>query len=109
MSILPSLVTLLYLLLVLGLCTYLLIRGITHAFVALFACGALLHMIPPLGYLALRQTAGGVPAYSRYIGFLTIFGAFGTICFAAGFILLARFLLGASSPAAQPAMPASTS
>ena len=35
----------LYYLLILGLCTFLLIRGITHTFVALFACGAFLQAI----------------------------------------------------------------
>ena len=93
MDIIPFVLPLLYLLFVLGLCTFLLVRGVTHSFIALFASGALLHMIPQLGYVILRQMPGGFSAYDRFLPVLSIFGAFGTLCFAAGFLLLARFLL----------------
>ncbi len=87
-------VPLLYLLFLLGLCTFLLIRGVTHAFIACFTAGALLELIPQLGFLAIRSMPGGFAANGGYYPLLMIFGAFGTICFAAGFFLLAKFLLG---------------
>ena len=63
-----------YLLLVLGLCTYLLIRGITHLFVGLFAVGALLQMIPRLGFIALSEAPGGFAANSSHFHMFSIFG-----------------------------------
>ncbi|MGZ4966402.1 MAG: hypothetical protein ACXWAV_07240 [Chthoniobacterales bacterium] len=92
-------IPLLYSLFLLGLCTFLLIRGITHSFIACFAAGALLELIPQLGFLVLREMPGGFSAHAGYYPMLMIFGAFGTICFAAGFLLLAQFLLASSKTA----------
>jgi hypothetical protein len=78
---------LLYLLFVLGLCTYLLIRGITHSFVAAFACAAFLQMIPHIGFLVLHELPGGFAANAQYYPILSIFGALGILCFAIGFAL----------------------
>ena len=97
--------TLLYLVFVLGLCTYLLIRGITHSFIALFACGALLHMIPQLGFFILSQMPGGFGANSQYFPMLAIFGLLGTLCFAGGFFLLTKFLLQSTARGAAPPTP----
>jgi len=93
MNIISLTLPLLYLLLVLGLCTYLLIRGITHSFIALFAAGALVQMIPRLGFLAMHEAPGGFAANSSYIPMLSIFGMLGSLCFAGGFIALTMFLL----------------
>ena len=90
----------LYFLFIIALCTYLLIRGITHSFVALFAGAAVLQMIPRLGYLVLQQTPGGFAAHSRYFPVLSGFGMFGTLVSMAAFISLAAFLL--RRPQTQP-------
>jgi hypothetical protein len=91
-------VPLLYILLVLGLCTYLLIRGVTHAFVGIFAAGALIELIPRLGFIALHQAPGGFGGNAKFIPILTAFGLLGTICFAAGFVSLTTFLLTNTKP-----------
>lgn len=83
----------LYFLSVLGLCTFLLIRGVTHLFVGLFAGGALLGLVSPLGFLVLQQAPGGFSANTRYLPFLNAFGMLGTCIFVAGFVSLAAFLL----------------
>ena len=88
-------IPLLYLLFLLGLFTFLLIRGVTHSFIACFAAGALLELIPQLGFLVIRSMPGGFSANSGYYRILMIFGAFGTIAFALGFVLLAKFLVSA--------------
>lgn len=99
MNSISLLLPLLYFLLVLGLCAYLLIRGITHTFVALFAGGALLHLIQSLGYFAMQEALGGFSANRQYFPILALLGGFGTICFAAAFITLTLFLLQAERPA----------
>lgn len=88
----------LYFLLLLGLCTLLLIRGITHMFVGLFACGAFLHVIQILGYVFLRQAPGGYSANAQYLPLFTLLGALGTVVFAAAFISLTLFLLRNKTP-----------
>jgi hypothetical protein len=100
MNIFSLAVPLLYFLLVLGLCTFLIVRGITHVFVGLFAGGALLHLIQSLGYVALNQAPGGYSANARYFPFLAIFGGLGTLAFAVGFVLLTGYLLRPASPTA---------
>ncbi|MDQ6622613.1 MAG: hypothetical protein M3Y86_03905 [Verrucomicrobiota bacterium] len=62
----------LYSLLVLGCCVFLLVRGVTHLFVALFICGAFLHLIEMLGYLYLRRAPGGFSANAHWFPFLAI-------------------------------------
>ncbi|MDQ2918390.1 MAG: hypothetical protein M3R10_00700 [Verrucomicrobiota bacterium] len=91
---------LLYLLFLIGLFTFLLIRGVTHSFIACFAAGAFLELIPHLGILALREMPGGFSANQGYYPILMVFGSIGTICFAAGFFLLAKFLLNPARVAA---------
>ena len=92
-------IPLLYLLFLLVLFAFLLMRGVTHGFIACFGIGALLELIPQLGFLALRSMPGGYGANRGYYPILLVFGAFGTIAFAIGFVLLAKFLL-APKPAA---------
>jgi len=91
---------LLYLLLVLGLFTFLLIRGVTHLFIALFAAGALIQVIPRLSFLAMHQAPGGFSANVRYLPILSALGMIGTLCFAAGFFALTIFLLRSAKPSA---------
>ena len=88
-----SVIPLLYELFLLGLFTYLLIKGVTHSFIACFAAGALLEIIPHVGFLAMQEMPGGFAANRGYYPILVSFGTVGTICFAAGFLLLAKFLL----------------
>ena len=83
----------LYFLLLLALCTFLLMRGITHTFVGLFAAGAFLHVIQMLGFFFMRQAPGGFNANTRYFPIFSAIGAFGTIVSAAAFISLTMFLL----------------
>ena len=95
-----SVIPLLYLLFLLGLFTYLLIRGVTHSFIACFAAGALLELIPHLGFLAMQEMPGGFSANRSYYPILMVFASIGTFCFAAGFLLLAKFLLTTPKPVA---------
>ena len=82
-----------YLLLVLGLCTWLLMRGRAHSFVGLFALGALLELVPRVGFLTLQTVPGGLGANTQFFPLLSLFGIAGTLCFAGGFITLTNFLL----------------
>lgn len=95
-----SVIPLLYLLFLLGLFTFLLVRGVTHTFIACFAAGALMELIPHLGFLAIQQMPGGFSANQGYYPILLVFGSIGTLCFAAGFLLLAKFLLPPAKPTA---------
>lgn len=83
----------LYLLFVLALCAYLLVRGITQTFVGLFACGALLEIVPQIGFLVMQQAPGGFDAKASFLPLLSICGMLGTLCFAVGCALLAQDLL----------------
>lgn len=83
----------LFYLLVVCLCAYLLVRGVRHAFVSLFAAGAFLHGIQTLAYLVLLVMRGGYQSYTRYLPILGAVGALGTVLFAAAFVLLTLFLL----------------
>lgn len=80
-------------LLVIVLCAYLLIRGITHLFVGLFAAGALLHMLQTMGFVVFSRMPGGIGAHTEIFPFLSIVAALGTLLFAAAFISLTMFLL----------------
>ncbi|MDQ6914082.1 MAG: hypothetical protein M3128_14540 [Verrucomicrobiota bacterium] len=95
-----SVIPLLDLLFLLGLFTYLLIRGVTHSVIACFAAGALLELIPHLGFLAMQQMPGGFSANQGYYPLLMIIASIGTLCFAAGFLLLAKFLMSPANVAA---------
>jgi hypothetical protein len=87
-----------YSLIIFGLCTYLLVRGITHLFVGLFAGGALLHMIPSLGFMFFQFAPGGLSANARYLPFLSVFGALGALVSLAAFACLVAFLLRLQKP-----------
>ena len=80
--------------LVVGLCAYLLIRGVTHLFIGLFAAGALLHMLQTMAYIIMSRLPGGFGAYQQYLPILAILGALGTILFGAAFIAMTSYLLG---------------
>jgi hypothetical protein len=82
----------LYYLFVLGLFSFLLMRGVTELFVACFAGGALIHLLQTLGFLYLRST-GGFSTHARFLPLLGMVGLLGTLFFAAGFISLGVFLL----------------
>ncbi len=88
----------LYYLVLLGCCTLLLIRGVTHTFVALFACGAFLHVLQMLGFIYLRQAPGGFGANAQYFPLLSAAAMFGSIVFGAGFVALTLFLLRNKTP-----------
>ena len=98
MDFIPLAIGALYFLLVFGLSTLLLVRGVTHIFVGLFACGAFLHLLQSLGFVFLRQAPGGFGANARFFPILGAVGALGTIVLAAGFISLTMFLLRDKTP-----------
>jgi hypothetical protein len=98
MDFIPMAIGALYFLLLLGLSTFLLVRGVTHLFVGLFACGAFLHLIQSLGFVFLRQAPGGYSANARFFPILGAVGAFGTIVLAAAFVSLTMFLLKNKTP-----------
>lgn len=88
----------LYYLLILGLCTFLLIRGITHTFVGLFACGAFLQAVQMLGFVYLREAPGGWSANAHYFPLLSAVATFAMLIFAAGFVSLTFFLVRNKTP-----------
>jgi hypothetical protein len=90
----------LYYLFVLAILSFLLVRGITHLFVGLFAAGAFVHLLQSMVYLLLSRAPGGFGAYSQYFAILAIVGFVGTILFVAAFISLAAFLLRAPAQTA---------
>jgi hypothetical protein len=92
-------VPLLYTVFVIGVCAFLLSRGINHLFVILFAVGAILHAIPTLGIVLLRQAPGGLGANIQWISAFSILGVLGTCVSAGAFLLLAAFLLRSQAPA----------
>ncbi len=94
MNLLSLVVPALFYPLVVGLCAYLLIRGVTQLFVGLFAAGALLHMLQTLAYLVISRLPGGYGAYEHYFLILAIVGSLGTMLFAAAFISMTSYLLG---------------
>ncbi len=90
----------LYFFIILGLATYLLIRGITHTFVCLFAAAALIELIRSMGFLLLSLAPGGFSANARYFPVLTAVGFLGMLLFVAGFISLTTYLLRPQPPQA---------
>jgi hypothetical protein len=48
MQVTPLLLHLIYPVFVVGFCSYLLIRGLTHSFLLLFIAGAILHAVPTI-------------------------------------------------------------
>lgn len=93
MNILSFGISALFYAIVIALCAYLLVRGVTHLFVGLFLAGGLLHLLQALAYAVMSRLPGGFGAYTQYFFVLAIVGALGTILFAAAFISLTAFLL----------------
>lgn len=93
MNLMSWLLPTLYYVFVFGVCTYLLIRGVTHLFVSLFAAGALLGIFRMLGWIALEQAPGGIGENMRYMPVLTLIGSLGMLVSVAAFFSLAAFLL----------------
>ena len=85
---------------VLAVCIYLLVRGVTHLFVPLFAAGALLELMRTLGFLVLQR--GGFTGNMHLVPIVSLIGTIGMLLSAAGFVALAAFLLrkDASKPPA---------
>ena len=90
----------LYFFIILALSTYLLIRGITHTFVCLFAAAALIELIRSMAFLAMSLAPGGFSANSRYLPAISAIGYFGMLVFIAGFVSLTTYLLRAQPPQA---------
>lgn len=89
---------LLYAVFVVGVCGYLLSRGITHLFVMLFAIATILHAVPGAAFILLSQQPGGVPAHLPIVSALSVLGGIGTVAAAAAFISLAMYLLNTATP-----------
>jgi hypothetical protein len=86
-------IPLLYTISVMGVCAYLLSRGITHVFIILFAVGAMLRAFPTIGILLFQQAPGGIAANMRWFSALSMLGMLGAVLSAAAFLSLAVFLL----------------
>lgn len=80
---------------VLGLCTYLLIRGITHSFVCLFALSALIDLLRSLALLVISRAPGGFSANASYLPAISIASFLGIFVFLGAFVSLTLFLLRA--------------
>ncbi len=87
---------------VLALCTYLLIRGATHSFVALFAASALLGLLRTLGFIIIQRAPGGFSDNMRFIPAVNVVGTIGVLLSVAGFVALAAYLLR-NAPSNRPA------
>ncbi len=77
----------LYFFIILALSTYLLIRGITHTFVCLFAAAALIELIRSMGFFLISLAPT-----------LSVIGFLGMVLFIGGFISLTMFLLRPATP-----------
>ena len=89
-----------YFFVILGLCTYLLIRGVTHTFVCLFTAAALIELIRSMAFLLMSLAPGGFSANARYLPATTALGFLGMLLFIAGFVSLTIYLLRAQPPQA---------
>jgi hypothetical protein len=89
-----------YFFVILGLSTYLLIRGITHTFVCLFAAAALIELIRSVGFFLMSLAPGGFSAHTSYMPALSAIGFLGMLAFTAGFVSLTIYLLRAQPPQA---------
>src|SRR4051812_41201974 len=88
----------LYHLIVLGLCTYLFIRGFTQLFVCLFAGGALLELLRSLAFFAMNFAPGGFSANYHYFPIISAIGFLGMIVFLGGFVAMTVYLLAPTAP-----------
>jgi len=87
-----------YFFIILALATYLLIRGVTHIFVCLFAAAALIELIRSMGFFLISQAPGGFSANRVYMPILTGMGFLGMVIFITGFVSLTLYLLRAQPP-----------
>ena len=94
----PMLLPVLYPIFIVGVCTFLLIRGLTHSFLVCFIVGALLHTVPTVGFVLMQQAPGGFSENLRWMPALSAVGFFGSLVSAAGFVLLAIHLLARETP-----------
>jgi hypothetical protein len=88
----------LYNLAVLGLCTYLFIRGFTQLFICLFAGGAALELIRSLAFLAINFAPGGFSANAHYFPIISAIGFLGMIVFLAGFAAMTMYFIKPTTP-----------
>ena len=102
MESIPLLLPVVYPAFVIGVCTFLLLRGVTHSFLICFIVGALLHAMPSVGFALIEQAPGGFSGNIRWLPALSAVGFFGSIVSAAGFVLLALHLLARETPPALP-------
>jgi hypothetical protein len=93
-------VPLLYYGFVLALSTYLLIRGITHLFVPLFAVGALLELMRTLGFMILQR--GGFAENMHLVPIVSLVGTIGMLLSGGAFVALAAFLLRTATSKPPP-------
>jgi len=98
MEIISLLAGILYTLAVLGICGFLLSRGLTHAFILWFGIGAALQAVPRIGFYVLQQAPGGVGANLHWLPAFSVLGMLGALCFVVGFVALAAFLLRTKPP-----------
>ena len=100
MEIISLLVAVLYTLVVVGICAYLLSRGFTHSFLLWFGGAAVLQAVPRIGFHVLQRLPGGVGANDLWLPAFSVLGLLGALCFMAGFVSLAAFLLRTRAPEA---------
>lgn len=94
-------VPILYNLVVIGICGYLLVRGFTQPFLVLFALAALLHALPPVAMVVMQSGASGYDETMRWMPAISAVGFLGALLSAAGFASLALFLVRLRSPAQE--------
>jgi hypothetical protein len=100
MNILSLLLALVYTVVVLGTCGYLLSRGFTQSFILWFGAGAALEAVPRIGFHVLEQLPGGISANVRWMAALSVVAMIGTAFFVVGFLSLAAFLIRTKPPEA---------
>lgn len=100
MEIISLLFATLYCAFMIGLCLFLISRGITHSFILLFGIGAVLQAMPRLAIFLMQRAPGGFGENMRWFPAISVLGMLGTLCFVAGFISLAAYLLRTRTPGA---------
>ncbi|MEP6808603.1 MAG: hypothetical protein ABI992_00025 [Chthoniobacterales bacterium] len=93
MNMLPLAWPALYTIIIIGICAYLLIRGLTNSFILWFGAGAIFQAIPRFGYVVLAQSSGGFTANRGWMQAFSAAGILGAVCSVAGFSTLAFYLL----------------
>lgn len=100
MEIISFLIAIVYSVIALGICGYLLARGFTHSFILWFGAGAALEAVPRIGFHVLQQLPGGVGAHVKWMPAFSALGMLGTLCFVVGYLMLALFLVRTKPPEA---------